>query len=94
MPLYHFLLIFSISHIFSYLTSVYVYSFTANGISIIYNSHSRMDDDTEADISSTDDLIGTFIPNGSYPPIMEGILFHFPYSTLSHLLIYIFFYRE
>ena len=44
-----------------------------------------MDDDTEGDISSTDDLKGTFIPDGPYPLIMEGTLFHFPYPTLSHL---------
>ena len=75
MPLYHFLLIFSISHIFSYLTSVYVYSFTANGISIIYNSHSRMDDDTEADISSTDDS-QWFLPTNHGGYIIPFPIFH------------------
>ena len=44
-----------------------------------------MDDDTEDDISSTDDLKGTFIPDGPYPLIMEGTLFQIPYPTLSHV---------
>ena len=47
-----------------------------------------MDDGTEGDISSTDDLKGMFVPNESYPPITEGTLFHFPYPTLSHLLMF------
>ena len=48
-----------------------------------------MDDDTEWDISSTDDLTGMFIPNGPYPLTTEGTLFHFPYPTLSHLFMFI-----
>ena len=48
-----------------------------------------MDDDTEGDISSTDDLIGLFIPDGPYLLIMEGTLFHFPCPTLSHLYMFI-----
>ena len=47
-----------------------------------------MDDDT-GDISSTDDLIGMFIPDGSYPLITEGTLFHFPYPSLSHRFMFI-----
>ena len=48
-----------------------------------------MDDDPEGDISSTDDLKGMFIPDGPYPPITEGTLFHFPYPTLSHMFMFI-----
>ena len=64
-------------------------SFAVNGLSMINNLHSRIDDGSEGDMSSTDDLKGTFIPNGPYPPIMEGTLFHFPYPTLSHLFMFI-----
>ena len=48
-----------------------------------------MDDDTEGDISSTDDLKGLFIPDGPYPPITEGTLFHFPYPALSHMFMFV-----
>ena len=46
-----------------------------------------MDDDTEGDISSTDDLKCPLIPNGPYPLITEGTLNYFdssPQGSVSH----------
>ena len=48
-----------------------------------------MDDGTEMDMSSTDDLIGMFIPDDPYPLITEGTLFHLPSPTISHLFMFI-----
>ena len=48
-----------------------------------------MDDGTEGDMLSTDDLIGMFIPDGPYPLITEGTLFHAPSPALSHLFMFI-----
>ena len=46
-----------------------------------------MDDDTEDDISSTDDLKCSLIPDGPYPLITEGTLNYFdssPQGQVSH----------
>ena len=48
-----------------------------------------MDDDTEGDISLTDDLIGTFIPNG--PTNHRGYIIPFPIShIISPVYVYSF----
>ena len=46
-----------------------------------------MDDDTEDDISSTDDIKCSLIPNGPYPMIVKGMLNYFnssPEGRVSH----------
>ena len=47
----------------------------------------EQDDDTQQEVSITQGEKGTLIPDGPYPPIMEGTLNYFdssPQGSLSH----------